>query len=269
MYRPLVSVIIPVYNGEPYLSNAIDNILAQTYRPIEIVVVNDGSTDNSDAVARRYKKDIVYAVQENRGPGAARNKGLLLASGNIVAFLDVDDLWSENKLSVQLADLTSDASVEIVLGLTQVMRLRTSQEDKLNFEKWGDPICVLSLAAGVFRRSVFDKVGFFDETLYYGEDVDWFMRARETGVKITILQEVGLFYRLHASNMTLDAVQRDKYLVRAYKKSLDRRRGSGDGMIAPLAKVVYPESVSRTLRALKKRLEKASDAEANGIDTDR
>jgi glycosyltransferase involved in cell wall biosynthesis len=230
----LVSVIIPVYNGERYLGGAIENILAREYRPIEIVVVNDGSTDNSDAVARRYRKDIVYTAQENRGPGAARNKGLRLASGDIVGFLDVDDLWTDNKLQVQIECLAANPSVEIVLGLTQLMKVRSGEEGEPKFEKWHDPFCALLVGAALFRRSVFDNIGFFDETFYHSEDTDWFLRIREAGVSTRIMEEVSLFYRWHESNMTLDTAECNRYLIRALKKSLDRRRREERGHVGSL-----------------------------------
>jgi glycosyltransferase involved in cell wall biosynthesis len=267
--KELVSVIIPVYNGGRYLAGAIENVLAQEPRPVEIIVVNDGSTDNTETIAGHYERDIIYARQENHGPGAARNKGLQIASGGVVGFLDVDDLWSENKLPVQLRRLAGDLSAEIVLGLSQPMKLQIGEEDKLKFEKWYDPFCAFVVGAAVFKKPVFDRVGFFDETLYFGEDTDWFMRAREMEVKLTILQEVCLFYRRHGSIMTLDAAERNRYLIRAFKKSLDRRRERGDGVIVPLAKVSYPENVISALRALRKGIEKASDADANRIDADR
>lgn len=220
----LVSVIIPVYNGERYLGGAIENILVQDYRPIEIIVVNDGSTDGTETIARHYERDIIYALQENLGPAAARNKGLRIASGDIVGFLDVDDLWSENKLSLQLGRLADDPSVEIVLGLTQLMQLQAREEDRPKFEKWHDPFCALLLGAAVFRKSVFEKVGSFDETLHHSEDTDWFMRIREMGISTTLIEEVSLFYRWHESNMTLDLAGCNRYLIKALKKSLDRRR---------------------------------------------
>ncbi len=220
----LVSVVIPVYNGERYLGGAIENVLAQDYRPIEIIVIDDGSTDNTEPVARSYGRDIVYAHQENRGPAAARNKGLQIASGDIVGFLDVDDLWSENKLPVQFARLADDPSVEIVLGLTQLMKLQVDEEGRPKFEKWHDPFCAFLLGAALFRKSVFEKLGFFDETLYHSEDTDWFLRIREMQVCTTLIDEVSLFYRWHESNMTLDSAGCNRYLIKALKKSLDRRR---------------------------------------------
>jgi glycosyltransferase involved in cell wall biosynthesis len=220
----LVSVIIPVYNGERYLGGAIENVLAQDYRPIEIIVVNDGSTDNTETVARCYQRDVIYILQENRGPAAARNKGLRIASADIIGFLDVDDLWNEDKLSLQLRRLAEDPSVEIVLGLTQLMKLQADEECGPKFEKWHDPFCAFLLGAALFRKSVFERLGFFDETLYHSEDTDWFLRIREMRVSMTIMEEVSLFYRWHESNMTLDSAGRHTCFIKALKKSLDRRR---------------------------------------------
>jgi len=237
----LVSVIIPAYNGERYLGEAIENVLAQNYRPLEIIVVNDGSMDATETVAMDYARDIIYAFQENRGPGAARNKGLQMASGDVIGFLDVDDLWSDDKLSFQLARMADEPSLEIVLGLSQPMKLQSGKKGQAKFEKWHDPFCALLLGAGVFRKSVFEKVGFFDEALYYGEDTDWFMRAREMGISMIILPVVTLFYRRHDFNMTLDSATKDRYFIKALKKSLDRRRQDGGGLVAPFPNLNYPE----------------------------
>jgi glycosyltransferase involved in cell wall biosynthesis len=235
----LVSVILPVCNGERYLDEAIESILTQDYRPIEVIVVNDGSTDNTEIIAKLYDNDIIYVLQKNSGPAAARNKGLGIASGGIIGFLDFDDLWSKDKLSLQLALLADDPSVEIVLGLTQPMKLQEGEEDKSKFDKWYDPFCALLLGAAVIRKSVFDKIGFFDETLRYGEDTDWFMRIREKGISMTIMQEVTLFYRRHESNMTLDSAAKNKYFIRALKKSLDRRRQKNRIQAEPLPKLSF------------------------------
>ena len=98
-----VSVIIPVYNGGKFLAEAINSILSQKHSPIEIIVIDDGSTDNTSEVAMSYGNRVHYVYQENKGAPAARNHGLRLASGNIIASLDADDIWAENKLKKQLA----------------------------------------------------------------------------------------------------------------------------------------------------------------------
>ncbi|HWR57413.1 MAG TPA: glycosyltransferase [Thermodesulfovibrionales bacterium] len=239
----MASVIIPVYNGERYLSEAIESVLAQDYRPLEVIVVNDGSTDNTETVARRYGDCIFFTSQENRGPAAARNRGLRMARGEMVGFLDADDLWLEDKLSLQIAFLKKSPSVEIIVGLTQRLKSGIGRGNESIFEKWLDPFLTLSLGAAVFRKSVFKKVGFFDETFHYGEDVDWFIRAREQGVSIAVMEYVFLLYRFHQSNMTRNATVRDSYFVRTLKKSLDRRRRGGYGSVAPFSKLTCFEAL--------------------------
>ena len=100
--KPLVSCIVPVFNGERYLAEALDSILAQTYRPVDLIVVDDGSTDGTAQVAAGYGERITYLYQENSGPAAARNKGIDAAQGEFVAFLDADDVWHEEKLARQM-----------------------------------------------------------------------------------------------------------------------------------------------------------------------
>ena len=117
--QPCVSAIIPVFNGERYLAHALESILAQTYRPLEILVVDDGSTDRSAEVAHRFGPAIRYIYQANAGAGAARNRGIALSTGDFVAFLDQDDLWAPDKLACQMDVLRADAPVGMVFGLVQ------------------------------------------------------------------------------------------------------------------------------------------------------
>src|ERR1700758_706720 len=100
--KSLISVIIPVYNAEKYLAEAIESVLAQTYRPIEVIVVDDGSTDSSADIAKRFAS-VRYCFQSHSGLGATRNRGIDLSQGKFLAFLDADDLWVEDKLTHQMA----------------------------------------------------------------------------------------------------------------------------------------------------------------------
>jgi glycosyltransferase involved in cell wall biosynthesis len=108
----LVSVIIPLYNGASFLGGAIENVLAQNYQPLEIIVVDDGSTDASTEIAAAYPNGVRYVYQTNAGPAAARNRGIKLAQGPLIAFLDVDDLWSEHKLARQTAYLRANPTMD-------------------------------------------------------------------------------------------------------------------------------------------------------------
>lgn len=214
-----ISVIIPVYNGEAFLKEAIQSIQQQNYQPLEIIVVDDGSTDRTAEIANSYGNLVRYAYQSNRGPAAARNKGLGMAHGNIIAFLDADDLWTPNKLEIQIPYLKSNVS-EIVLGRVQVKAL----EGEPLFKIHTNPILSFVMGCGLFRKSVFDKVGYFDENLRYSEDIDWYLRVREHNIAIAVLSEVTLFHRKHRNNTTRRKTAHDLNMITVLRKSLARRR---------------------------------------------
>ncbi len=223
-----VSVIIPVFNGEAFLADAVKSVLKQNDQPIEIIIVDDGSTDTTANVAKGFEDRIRYFYQSNAGPPAARNKGLQLARGNVITFLDVDDLWSSHKLQLQLAHLRQDASREIVLGHTQLLRVTGVRNNKHKWEKWSAPELALSMGAASFKKSVFEKVGHFDDSHRYCDDIDWFMRARDLGIGILVHPDVTLYYRRHENNITNQTAQGNHHLLNILKKSLDRRRCQKD-----------------------------------------
>ena len=147
-----------------------------------------------------------------------------MAQGDLITFLDVDDLWPPEKLHTQVRYLKDDPSVDVVLGKTQFIRLPGANDIDMQPDGPDNTMVNVYLGSGVFRRSVFDKVGQFDETLRYSEDHDWFLRARERNISIRIIETVTLYYRLHASNMTRDKNAQDLLLTKVLKMSLDRRR---------------------------------------------
>lgn len=239
-----LSVIIPVYNGERFLAEAVESIQRQAHQPLEIIIVDDGSTDNTATIAASLDGHIRYAFQNNSGPPAARNKGLQMARGNVISFLDADDLWSENKLEVQLGRLAVAPTVEIVLGRTQLMKLTELRDGTPKFEPWSEPVLAMSLGCAIVRRSAFHKVGLFDETLRHAEDWDWFMRARELGVSMQIHQEVMQLYRRHDRNITNQVELDNQHTIRMLKKSLDRRRQHNSGLARSLSKLSVFEEES-------------------------
>jgi glycosyltransferase involved in cell wall biosynthesis len=245
----LVSAIIPVYNGEALLADALESVRRQKHEPLEVIVVDDGSTDRTAKVAVGFGQSVRYVYQANKGPAAARNRGLQMARGGMIAFLDADDLWSDDKLTVQLAHLEQDPTLGLVMGQTQCMRLtgawaagetRLSGKDLVSglgaacngrprFEAFAGARFELLLGSALFRRPVFDRVGPFNETLSYSDDWDWFMRAREMNVAMTIHPDVVLFYRQHRHNITRQRAGCHAELVTILKRSLDRRRQAGAG----------------------------------------
>ena len=223
--RPLVSVVIPVHDGARFLADAVASILSQNYHALEIIVVDDGSSDGLADAVGRLPVEVRYLKQAQAGPAAARNQGIRNASGELLAFLDVDDLWPEHNLQVMGALLAADHACEIVQGFAQLMQARA---DTGEYEYVGNPGESFpdSIAMGLYRREVFEKVGLFDESLWFGEDRDWFNRARELGVNIHRLQQVTLLVRRHDANMTLGKTGLELNQLKVMKKALDRRRSA-------------------------------------------
>jgi glycosyltransferase involved in cell wall biosynthesis len=222
-----VSCIVPAFNGERYLGEALESIFAQTHPPFEVIVADDGSTDGTAALVASYGARVRHLVQPNAGPAAARNLGLRAATGNFIAFLDADDCWHPEKLSRQLARF--EARPELDVSATQVQNFWMPElmghdpryHDPRHTQPWPGFTCPSMLA----RREVFDTVGGFDPSLWLAEDNDWFMRAREHGKVIELIPEVLLYRRYHGSNLTTRlAAQRDPSILRALRASIDRRR---------------------------------------------
>ena len=242
---PLVSVVIPVFNGERFLREAVQSVLDQKYSPIEIIIVDDGSTDGTATVARSFGETVRYLDQENQGPAAARNRGIEHAQGSLIAFADADDLWPSEKLELQLPYLINDPAIEIVMGRIQQVRLSKTVNGKTQAEEFAEPAFSVNLGSAIIRKSVFERVGLFDETMRYSEDVDWFMRAREAGAAIVTIDAVTLLYRQHEENMTRGKSMSELNVLKVLKRSLDRRRESS-GLATALPTFKIPESESKS-----------------------
>ena len=225
MNKPLVSVIVPVYNGERFLAEAVESIRRQNYEELEIIIVDDGSIDGTPRIISGLP--VRSFRQENRGPSAARNRGLREACGEIIAFLDADDLWPEGKLALQLPRLLAEPELEIVLGRIKYLELDGAKKVAIKYENDEQIVTHIHLGSGLYRRRVFEQVGSFDEELRFSEDQDWFLRAREKQVKMTILKEVTLHYRIHGGNMTNSKTIATLDVMKVLKKSLARRRQNG------------------------------------------
>ncbi len=224
---PLVSVIVPVYNGEKYLREAVESIRRQPHPHVEIIIVDDGSTDGSAALAESLGPPVRLIRQPHRGLPAAHNRGLAGSSGEFVAFLDCDDLWTEDKLSIQLALLREHHGIDIVLGHTRRMWVAASGHDGTVTQHVTEPVLALALGAALVRRSVFDTVSTFDETITHSDDWDWFMRARELGVRVVVHPEVTVLYRRHGENMTNQVGESMASFAKMLQKSIARRRIQG------------------------------------------
>lgn len=219
---PLVTVIVPVHNGEKFIVEAVDNILSQNYPALEIIIVNDGSTDNSDSIIKNLETDVRYFNRDNAGPSVARNSGIKDATGKYIAFLDVDDLWPENNLTYLVQELEENPDVDVVRGYAQLFR-DTDQGER---EYLGNPKegYRYYIGAALYRNDVFSKVGLFEPSLLFGEDTDWYYRGVEKNISTKWLDEVTLFVRRHGENMTegKNIVELNK--LKTIKRAIDRKR---------------------------------------------
>ncbi|HEX7025491.1 MAG TPA: glycosyltransferase [Gemmatimonadales bacterium] len=231
---PFVSVVIPVFNAERHLASTLDSVLRQGHDRLEIIVVDDGSTDGSAAIAARCGGPVRCLFQPNRGPPAARNAGFRMARGELIAFLDADDLWSEDRLAVQLGLLARHPDADLVAGRFQWVRDEALPGEAPRLTPRAAPRHPLSLGTALLRRRLFTTVGELDESLRLNDDVDWYLRARELGVAMLLHEEVVLWYRRHERNITNDQERGREFYLTALKKSLDRRRAHPLDVAAPL-----------------------------------
>ena len=220
---PAMSIIVPVFNGEQFIREALDNIISQDYPSSEIIIIDDGSTDRTADIIKQLPYELRYFNQENNGPSAARNKGIKEAMGEYIAFLDVDDLWPKNNLYILAEALLHNKDIEVVQGHGQ---LAYYNPETRAYEYSGSPLGLFPyyIGAALYRRSAFTKVGLFDPTLRYGEDSDWFMRARELRIGVERLEDITLIVRRHGQNMTHGRSPAELNRLRVIKKSLDRMR---------------------------------------------
>ncbi len=225
----LVSVIIPVFNGEGFLGEVIASALSQTYRPIEIVVVDDGSTDRSGDVARGFNDPGVrYFYQPNSGAGAARNQGTNLARGSYFAFLDHDDIWLPDKLTLQMAAFDDDPELDIVFGLvSQFYDFESDEPPNTTGEPEGGLLRGCYPSAMLIKRESFGRVGPFATDWQVGEFVDWYAKAAEKGLKSHMLPKLVTKRRIHSANTVIQHRDSQGDYVRILKQALDRRREKG------------------------------------------
>ena len=210
MADPNVSVIIPNYNYSQYLREAIDSVLAQTYAEIEIIVVDDGSTDNSREVLESYGDRITAIFQENAGVSAARNNGVSESHGEYIAFLDADDAWFPTKIERELAIFENDARLGLVhVGVVEIDgdgNLLSEHKDGMDGQvadallHFEGPVILGGGSGMMVPRRVFDEIGGFDTRLSTSADWDLFYQIANR-YSVGFVPEVLLKYRVHSSNM--------------------------------------------------------------------
>lgn len=224
--NPLISIILPVYNGEAYLAEAIESILNQKYKPIEIIVVDDGSTDKGAEIIKRYS-ELKYFFQTNKGTASARNLGIQKANSSFLAFLDQDDLWVEKKLELQVKAFMRNPETDIVFGhIKQFLSPDIDESLKQKIFCPSLPMPGYLPSAMLIKKEAFLKVGLFDSAWQIGEWANWYVRASELKLRIAMLPELVALRRIHENNKGVLQRQSITEYAQILKASLDRRRTS-------------------------------------------
>ena len=223
MSLPLVTAFMPVFNAEAFLAPALESLLAQDYEPFEVVVCDDGSTDRTAEIVASYPT-IRMVRQENRGRAAACNAAIAASQGEFLTSFDGDDMWPSNRLTLQATYLVEHPDVGCVLG----------RQKWMNPPSWlgRDPVYNdldgIPIGSAMFRRSVFAKIGGFDETFRHSEDMDLLVRMRESGTEVAILPEIVLYRRYHGGQMTANAPEAAP-ILRSLRQKLERERAASEG----------------------------------------
>jgi glycosyltransferase involved in cell wall biosynthesis len=230
MQSSLISVIIPTYDCEPrMLRAAVESVLAQDVGPLEIIVVDDGSATSAAHVVESYGYPVRSHKKHNGGIGSARNAGIGLSRGDLLAFLDSDDLWQSDKLARQVEELGSHPGLEAVFGQAeQFYDAEVDDAFKLRHPIKKRIVDAWLSSAMLIWREAFDRIGNFDEDRSASPDVDWFLRAKEAGLRVSMLPHVVYRRRIHTTNFNVtDSTGESRKRLLALKRSLDRRRADG------------------------------------------
>jgi glycosyltransferase involved in cell wall biosynthesis len=226
MDKPLVSVIIPVKNGEDFLSDAINSILNQDYSSVEIIVVDGQSTDDTAQIAKSFKQ--IRYVYQHQQPGIpyAKNLGIEIANGEFIAFASHDDLWLPQKISKQIDYMINNSQVQYTITKVKFF-LETGCTIPPGFNiklLKGDYVGKMPETL-VARKSLFNLIGVFNTGFTYMEDIDWFNRADLNKIPAVIIDEVLLHKRIHNTNVSYDSVKNqliNREIISLLKKSIER-----------------------------------------------
>ncbi|MBW1785298.1 MAG: glycosyltransferase family 2 protein [Deltaproteobacteria bacterium] len=204
MSKPLISCIIPAFNSDKYLAEALDSIVAQTYRPFEIIVADDGSTDTTAEVSEGYGDKVRFLSQKTAGPAATRNFGLQNAKGDFVAFLDADDLWHPEKLSLQMSRFEQQPELHLCVTHVKLIWTQTLREEQEQYQHHvrAKPVPGYATTTLLARREAFRRIGGFNAEYWFCDATDWFMRAKNAGLIMELLPDVLTYHRMHEGNLT-------------------------------------------------------------------
>lgn len=225
MRSPFVSCIVPTHNGERYIAQTLRSILAQTYTPREVIVVNDGSNDRTVEIAESFGEPVRVVSQPQSGPAAARNLGIVSARGEFVAFLDHDDLWLPEKLAQQMAAFDVDPSLDVCVG--HIQRFESGPPGG-KMQMLGAPVPGFLAITMLAKRDAFDKVGLLDASREHSDSAEWFLRGEDAGLSVRLLPETVTLHRTHQTNRSRTHGERSRQeFLRLARARIERSRLRG------------------------------------------
>lgn len=220
-----VSVVIPVFNRSRYLKEAVKSVLDQDPRPDELIIVDDGSTDDTKEAASGFVPPAIYIHQDHAGAAAARNTGIRASRGSLIAFLDSDDVWTAGKMHVQRRLLEEHPELDMVAGKVEsFFSPDISEIVKKSIRLPERALSGLAPSSVVIRRHCFDRVGLFPLDTEIGEFIAWFIKARELGFRYAVAPEVVARRRVHDHNLGIEKRHAKNDYLRIIKAAMERRR---------------------------------------------
>ena len=215
----MLSVIIPAFNAESYLRTAIDSVLAQNWPTLEVLVVDNHSTDDTATIIQSYEYPVRYLHSEIPGQPSTTNTGIRNAKGDWLGFIDADDIWPPNKLQRQFLEFEKDPTLDAVFGhavnfFGSPQNIIANQNSEMRAPLPGTLL---------IRREAFHRVGFYNEAYTVGSIMDWYLRAQELSISMRILPEIFLYRRIHNNNLGIRQKVKQSDYVHILKAALDRR----------------------------------------------
>ena len=227
-----LSVVMPAFNHARYIAEAIDSVLAQIPDDAEVIVVDDGSSDETATIAERIGPPVRVIRAEHAGIGATMNRGIAEARGALIASIDADDRWLPGKMALQLAALDDDPSLDVVFGYVRQF-VSPEVTDGARYELTGQPMAGLVRGTMLIRREAWDRVGPMETDLVLGEFISWYARAVDAGLTMRMLPDVVYERRVHGRNTVIRERDAQGDYIRVVKAAIDRRRARARGASTP------------------------------------
>ena len=262
---PKVSVIVPTYNRADRLERALNSIVSQTYQDFELIVVDDGSTDKTSQLMKSFPKAQYFYIKKNSGVSKARNVGLAFAKGELICFLDSDDLWKEKKIQIQSLWLENNKDSQLCYTDEIWIRNGVRVNPMNRHRKYSGDIfrhclglCIVSPSSVMIRAKLFDEIGNFDESLPACEDYDLWLRIASKYAFHFIEEPLIIKYGGHSDQLSKKYWGMDRFRVVALKKLLDQN--SLDKEKLKLTRSVFLEKCSILIKGFEKRGKKEEES---------